>query len=50
MKRWRRPALEQAMSEAPGSVITQRVLIVEDDPVIRLLACEALAEIGMTPV
>ena len=38
------------MSEAPGSVVTQRVLIVEDDPVIRLLACEALSEIGMTPV
>jgi diguanylate cyclase (GGDEF)-like protein len=38
------------MSEPPSTGFTQRVLVVDDDPVIRLLACEALAAIGMTAV
>ncbi len=38
------------MTRAPESARVSRVLVVDDDPVIRLLACQALAAIGMTPV
>jgi diguanylate cyclase (GGDEF)-like protein/PAS domain S-box-containing protein len=38
------------MSEALGATQTSRVLVVDDDPVIRLLVCGALSAIGITPV
>ena len=38
------------MPEVQRSVDTQSVLVVEDDPVVRLLACEALSEIGFAAV
>ena len=38
------------MARPPESAEGLRVLVVEDDPVIRLLACEALKGIGMTTV
>ena len=38
------------MTRLPESAPVSRVLVVDDDPVIRLLACEALAAIGMTPM
>jgi len=38
------------MSEPSGGVVGQRVLIVEDELVNRLLSCEALAALGMEPL
>ncbi len=38
------------MPRAPESSRGSCVLIVDDDPLIRLLACQALAAIGMTPL